>query len=94
MHVVAVGWLFVVVLMTAAEATSPQGTLLGAFITLLLYGLLPLSIVMYVMGAPMRRRARRAAEAAQTPEPTPSTARRDGSRQPAGAAVTPEREEP
>jgi membrane protein implicated in regulation of membrane protease activity len=88
MHIVAFGWLFVVVLMAAAEATSPQGTLLGAFITLVLYGLLPLSIVLYVMGTPMRRRAHRAAEAAA------SAAQRDGSSQPSGAPVTPEREEP
>ncbi|HYE71158.1 MAG TPA: hypothetical protein VD932_06525 [Aquabacterium sp.] len=64
MHIVAVAWLFVVVLMTLAEATSPVGTLLGAFFTLLLYGLLPLAVVLYVMGTPMRRRARLQAEAA------------------------------
>jgi hypothetical protein len=64
MHIVAVAWIFVVVLMAAAEATSTQGTLLGAFFTLLLYGLLPLSIVLYLMGTPARRQARRRAEAA------------------------------
>ncbi len=58
MYLVAIGWMFVVVLMAAAEAMSPIGTVLGAFFTLLLYGVLPLSIVLYVMGAPMRRRAR------------------------------------
>jgi predicted membrane channel-forming protein YqfA (hemolysin III family) len=58
MHIVALGWMFVVVLMTLAEATSPQGTLLGAFVTLILYGVLPLSIVLYIMATPMRRRAR------------------------------------
>ena len=30
MHIIAIGWMFVVVLMTLAEATSPGGTLLGA----------------------------------------------------------------
>jgi NADH:ubiquinone oxidoreductase subunit 6 (subunit J) len=88
MHIVAVGWLFVVVLMTLAEASSPQGTLLGALFTLLLYGLLPLSIVLYLMAAPMRRRSRRAAEDAA------SAAQRDGGGHAAGAPVTPEREEP
>ena len=29
MHIIAIGWMFVVVLMTLAEATSPGGTLLG-----------------------------------------------------------------
>lgn len=62
MILVAVGWLYVVVLMSVAEATSPQGTVLGAMFTLLLYGVLPLAIVMYLMATPARRRARRAAE--------------------------------
>ena len=60
MHIVAVGWIFVVVLMAAAEATAPQGTWLGALATLLLYGALPLSIVLYVMAHPCAaERARR-----------------------------------
>lgn len=64
MHIIAFAWMFVVLLMTLAEATSPQGTLLGAFFTLLLYGLMPLAIVLYVMGTPARRRARRIADGA------------------------------
>ena len=62
MHIVSLAWAFVVVLMAAAEATSPQGSLLGAVITLMLYGVLPLGIVLYLMGTPMRRRARLRAE--------------------------------
>ncbi|MDH4463535.1 MAG: hypothetical protein QE290_05780 [Acidovorax sp.] len=65
MYIVAIAWGFVVILMAAAEATSTQGTVLGAFFTLLLYGALPLSIVLYVMGTPARKRARQQAEAAQ-----------------------------
>lgn len=78
MHIVAIAWLFVAVLMAAAEATSSQGSLLGAFFTLLLYGLLPVAIVVYILGTPARRRARRAAEAradaqaAQTPARPPA----------------------
>ena len=87
MHIIAVAWIFVVVLMAAAEAGSTQGTLLGAFFTLVLYGALPLSIVLYVMGAPARRKARLAAER--------STAEQgDGGSQPASAPVAPEREKP
>ncbi len=63
MHIVAVAWMFVVVLMALTEATSTQGTVLGAFFTFVLYGLLPLGIVLYLMGTPLRRRARRAAQA-------------------------------
>ena len=62
MHIVALGWMFVVVLMSLAEATSPQGSVLGALVTLGLYGLLPLAIVLYVMNTPHRKRARRRAE--------------------------------
>jgi predicted membrane channel-forming protein YqfA (hemolysin III family) len=63
MHIVALGWMFVVVLMSAAEATSSQGSVLGALVTFVLYGLLPVGIVVYVMNTPHRRRARRRAEA-------------------------------
>lgn len=90
MLIVAVAWMFVVVLMTLAEATSTQGTLLGAFFTLLLYGMLPLGIVLYVMGTPARRRMRRQAEAAQEN----SSEQRDGGGEPAGDPVAPERKEP
>jgi hypothetical protein len=64
MYLVAIAWIYVVLMMALAEALSPQGSVLGAVITFVLYGMLPLSIVMYVMGTPMRRRARLAAEAA------------------------------
>ncbi len=87
MHIVTLAWIFVVVLMTAAEATSPQGSLLGALITLLLYGVLPLGIVLYLMGTPMRRRARLQAE--------PSAgSNSNGSGHTASAPVAAEREEP
>ncbi|WP_198414801.1 hypothetical protein [Piscinibacter terrae] len=62
MYLVAIAWIYVVLMMAVAEATSPQGTLLGAFFTFLLYGALPLSIVMYLLRTPHRRRMRRARE--------------------------------
>ena len=95
MHIVAVAWIFVVLLMTVAEASSTQGTLLGAFFTLVLYGALPLSVVLYLMGTPARKRARRAAE--QAADQTPSIADGNGSGHAPGgpgAAVAPEREKP
>jgi len=101
MHIVAVAWMFVVLLMTLAEATSTQGTLLGAFFTLLLYGLLPLAIVLYLMGTPSRRRARRAAEAREAADldmaaPPAAASAADGHRsgQPPGAGLAAERKEP
>lgn len=88
MYLVALAWLYVVLMMAAAEAMAPNGTLLGALFTLLLYGVLPLSIVLYLLGTPARRRARkRAEEAAASTQP-------DGSSLPPRDPVPPEREEP
>lgn len=69
MHIIAIGWMFVVMLMTLVEATSPGGSLLGAAITFVLYGVLPLSIVLYILGTPGRKRARRRAEEAGSNTP-------------------------
>ena len=91
MHVVAVAWIFVVGLMALAEGTSTQGTWLGAFFTLLLYGVLPLSIVLYVMGTPMRRRARQRAEATSAPDVSSNP---DSSSHAAGDPLAAEREKP
>lgn len=63
MYLVAIAWMYVVLMMSVAEALSSQGTVLGAVFTFLLYGLLPLAIVLYILGTPGRRRLRRAAEA-------------------------------
>lgn len=63
MWIVAIAWMYVAIMMTLAEATHPQGTILGTIITFLFYGVAPVAIVMYILGTPGRRRARRAAEA-------------------------------
>jgi len=97
MHIVAVAWMFVVVLMALTEATSSQGSLLGALVTFVLYGLLPLAIVLYLMGTPVRRRARKAAEAqadAAAAADASSTPAGNGSGQAAGAGLAPVRKEP
>lgn len=67
MYLVAIAWLYVALMMALAEATSSQGTVLGAIVTFVLYGALPISIVMYLLGTPSRRAARRRAEAAEPP---------------------------
>jgi hypothetical protein len=92
MHVITIAWLFVTVMMALAEATSPQGTVLGALFTFLLYGALPLSIVLYLMGTPARRRARKAAEAAA--DAAASAVDPGGRGHAAGDAVAAERKEP
>ena len=63
MYLVAIAWLYVVLMMTAVEATSSQGSVLGALVTFLLYGVLPLSVVLYLMATPARRRRRRQRDA-------------------------------
>ncbi|NBW24139.1 MAG: hypothetical protein EBR89_01615 [Betaproteobacteria bacterium] len=62
MYIVPFVWLYVAFMMAVAEATSPIGTLLGAGITFVLYGLLPVGLILYFMGSPARRRANRQAE--------------------------------
>lgn len=90
MYLVAIAWMYVVVMMAAVEATSPNGSVLGAFITLFFYGALPLSIVLYVMATPMRRRARLAAERVADAR---SSREPDGGGHAPGDPVTPERKE-
>lgn len=65
MYLVVIGWMYIALMMAVAEATHSQGTLLGAIVTFFLYGLLPVALVVYLMGTPLRRRARRAREAAE-----------------------------
>jgi hypothetical protein len=65
MYIVPIGWLYVAVLMSVAEATNTNGTVLGGIITFLLYGLLPVTLVVYIMGTPARKRANKAREHAE-----------------------------
>lgn len=87
MYLIAIAWAYVALMMAAAEALSPQGTLLGAFVTLMLYGILPLGLLLYILGTPGRRRRRRAAESSSQTDA--------GGHAAAGPAqgLTPEREE-
>ena len=88
MHLVAIAWIYVVLMMAAAEASSPNGTVLGAFFTILLYGALPLSIVMYLLRTPARRARRQAADASA------AAVAPDHGGHPPGDALAPERKEP
>jgi membrane protein implicated in regulation of membrane protease activity len=87
---VAVAWMYVVLMVAVAEAVAPNGSVLGALLTLLFWGVLPLSLVLYVLATPVRKRARRAQEAAARA----SVADPDGRGHAAGDAVAPERKEP
>ena len=65
MYIIPIGWLYVALMASLAEATSTQGSVLGAVFTFLFYGALPVSLMLYYMGAPGRKRAIRAREAAE-----------------------------
>jgi heme exporter protein D len=74
MYLVAIAWLYVAVMMAVAEAVHSQGTVLGAIITFVMYGVLPLALVMYVMGTPMRRRRLLREQASAQAAPTAQAA--------------------
>lgn len=88
MYLVAIAWLYVVVLMALAEGVAANGSWLGAALTLVFYGLLPLGVALYLIGTPARRAARRRASAAVV------AGAPDYSDHPAADAVAAERKEP
>ena len=65
MYILVVGWLYVAMMMAVAEATNANGTLLGAIVTFLLYGVGPVALVVYLMREPARKRRRKAAALAE-----------------------------
>lgn len=68
MYLIAIGWLYVALMMAVAEANHPSGTVIGAILTFLFYGLLPTALVMYLMGTPLRRKAKREREVKEEAE--------------------------
>ena len=55
MYIVAIGWLWVVLMMALTEASLTAGIL-----TFLFYGLFPLALFLWLVGTPQRRRRRSA----------------------------------
>ena len=72
MILVALAWMYVVLMVAVVEASGSAGSFLGALFTVALYGVLPMSIVLYLMLSPARRRSRRHAELAGAADPTGS----------------------
>lgn len=58
MYVIAIGWLYVTLLMAATETSITAGVL-----TFLIYGLAPLALLLWLMGTPQRKRNRLSREA-------------------------------
>jgi hypothetical protein len=90
-YVVLIAWLYVALMMAVAEANHPIGTLMGAVFTFVLYGVGPVALLMYLMGTPGRRAARRKREAL---EAAAASVEPDGGGEPAADAVAPVRKEP
>jgi hypothetical protein len=57
MLIVAIAWIYVVLMMSLAEHSVVAGIM-----TFLLYGVLPLGVILYLIGTPQRKRKRQAAE--------------------------------
>ena len=51
MYIVAIAWIYVALLAAAAETT-----VVGAALTFIFYGLAPLSLLLWLVGTPARRR--------------------------------------
>ncbi len=91
MYLVAIGWLYVALMMAIAEAISPRGTVLGALVTFALYGVAPTALLMYLLGTPGRKRRLREQERLND---AGSAQGDEGGHATAGAAVAPEAEKP
>lgn len=60
MYIVAIGWLYVALMMAITEHNVVAGVA-----TFLMYGIAPVALVLYIMGTPGRRRRKAEAERAQ-----------------------------
>lgn len=89
MYLLVIGWLYVTLLMALAEAFSSQGSVLGAIITFVLYGLLPMGLVVYLMGTPLRRKAIRKSEQLARDEYVAARAAADSNSQPDASGHAP-----
>lgn len=71
--IIAIAWIFVALMAAVAEAVAPNGTVLGALFTFFGWGVLPLSIVIYLLSTPIRRKARAMRESATEQAKTEAT---------------------
>ncbi|MDR3453296.1 MAG: hypothetical protein P4L96_10910 [Rhodoferax sp.] len=97
MYLIVIGWIYVTLMMAVAEASSSTGTILGGIVTFVFYGLAPMTLLVYLMGSPARRRAIKAREAEAERTHAASGEPDAGSQAPAAAegdGVAPVREEP
>jgi hypothetical protein len=95
MTLVAIAWGYVVLMLALVQASGPGGSLLAAFVTLVLYGALPLAVLIYISGGKTRRQAAIARERLASDASAAGSDSVDpgGGGQAAAEAVAPEREE-
>lgn len=67
MYIVAIAWIYVTLLMALTETSFVAGAA-----TFLFYGLFPLTILLWLLGTPERRRRRKRAAERSAPEPAHS----------------------
>ncbi|MBP0622794.1 hypothetical protein [Cupriavidus consociatus] len=84
MYIVAIGWLYVALMMAITEHTVVAGVA-----TFVFYGLAPVALVLYILGTPARRRRKLQAERSAQAE----RATQAGSDVPPAAETTPERKD-
>ncbi|MHA6878598.1 hypothetical protein [Ralstonia pseudosolanacearum] len=73
MYIVAIAWLYVVLMMSLTEQSWIAG--IGTFI---LYGVAPLSLVLWLAGTPARKRRRKAQERQAAVQSAPDAPHGDG----------------
>ncbi len=94
---IAIGWLYVALMMAVAEATSPIGSVLGALFTFLLYGVGPVALLLYILGTPARKKLRKQREAEELlawQQAQAASTQPDAGSQTAADTVAPVRKEP
>jgi hypothetical protein len=66
MYIIAIGWLYVVLMMTITARSFPAGLFI-----FFAYGLAPVALLLWLMGRPLRKKraARRAASGESADEP-------------------------
>jgi hypothetical protein len=95
MYLIVIAWAYVALMMGIAEANHPNGTLLGAVFTVLLYGVGPVALLVYLLGRPARRAAREKREAAAAAAAAAqASGEPGGSGEPSANAVPPVGKEP
>jgi hypothetical protein len=61
MYIIAIAWLYVVLLVAISDTT-----IVGAALTIVFWGIAPLALFLWLFGTPARRRAIKRAEEAQS----------------------------